>query len=313
MKFGIVGPGAMGTFLAGMLGKENEIVLLGKRKEENIDMIEIEGKTELETSIFYTSDPSDLSECEYIIISTKSYDTRNAMEQIASHLSSSSVVLSLQNGLNNEKILADFVGEDRVIGGITSHGVTFIEPGLVRHAGTGKSVIGPYSETKGGFSDNKIPEITEEFENCGLETEPTDHIYPNIWKKVIINSAINPLTALAKVKNGALLEIDELHWLLMDVGKESLSVAKKDLALDVQKVKDMLNKDKVLQDIENVAENTAENTSSMLQDVENERKTEIGCINGAIVDIGNRKDIETPLNAALLNLIMGREKGYLSR
>lgn len=314
MRFGIVGPGAMGTFLAAILGRKNDVILLGK-KEDDIGDVEVRGESEVMTPVKYTTDPAEMTDRECIIISTKSYDTKKAVLDIDQYLSSEAVVLSLQNGLKNEQIIGKIIGEDRVLGGITSHGVTFIEPGLVKHAGTGKTVIGPYKGSKDAVNTKMTRSIAEEFKNCGLAVDISENIYAHIWRKVIVNSAINPLTALARVKNGDLLKIEELHELLISVGKESFRVAEKDPHLDIEEGKSTLRDydvENMLAEIEDVAEKTADNRSSMLQDVLNKRRTEIGCINGGIVDIGKKQNVDTPLNRTLFRLIKGMEKRYLS-
>jgi len=297
MKIGIIGSGALGTFLGGLLSKYNDVILIGKH-EKDLKQIEISGKTHINVDIKFSTNRSKIKDRELIIICTKSYDTRQAMEEISPYIQNSCRILSLQNGLDNEKIISDYVRQDNVIGGITGIGITYLEPGKVKHAGEGKTIIGSYSNK----NDNKIYEISEILKVSGLDISVSDKIYSHIWKKVIINSSINPITALTGLRNGALIENDNLHYLLKKVCLESTKIAKMEVELP---------KENMIQETDNVAKLTSENKSSMLQDIENKNKTEIECINGAIVSTGKKFEIETPYNQTLYSLIKGKEQEYL--
>ncbi len=295
MKIGIVGPGALGTFLAGSLSEGNDVLLLGKR-ERTIDDIEISGKTELKTTVRYTVEPSELRDRELTILCTKSYDTRQAMEVIAPYIDA--YVLSLQNGLKNEEIILDSIPDDKVIGGITSHGFLYVGSGKVIHTGKGKTVIGVYPE---GMDDD-LKKIRDVLNFAGLNVELTDNIKGHIWKKVIVNSGINPITALTGLKNGEILKRKYLKNLLEQVCSESAAIARTEVTLP--------GGDPV-KEAEQVAESTADNRSSMLQDIEHERKTEIDCINGAVIEVGKNKGLDTHYNTILYELVKAREYSYL--
>ncbi len=297
MKIGIVGPGAIGTFLAGVLGGQNEVALLGRRPLD-IKKIEISGKTRLETDVSYTESVESLSDKELIIVCTKSFDTTEVMASISDHLSSKCMVLSLQNGLKNEEIISDFVGGERTIGGITSNGVTYMEPGKVKHAGEGETIIGSYPEG----SKKKVEKVQRILDHAGLDTSISENILVDIWEKVVVNSGINPITALLRIKNGVLIEDENLTTLMEDTVLESASVAENYVGLD---------RKKVLKKTKKVAERTSENLSSMLQDIENQSRTEVDQINGAIIEKAEKKGVSAPVNRVLYRLIKGLENRYL--
>lgn len=297
MKFGIIGPGALGTYLAGLLSKENEVHLIG-HKGSDIKEIEITGLTELNEPVDHYSGPKYIEDSDCVIICTKSYDTEKAIKDVSPYLGSDTYVLSLQNGLDNEKIISRYVNGNKVVGGITGIGITYLEPGRIKHAGSGVTYIGLYPEGEDAFVDR----LAEIFNGSGIETDVTDNVYGHIWKKVIINSGINPITALTGLKNGEILEIDEVHPLFREVCEESTEVALKDTELP--------EGDPVEEAIK-VAELTSDNKSSMLQDVQNMKKTEIECINGAVQKVGNKLGVETPYNRVLTALIKAKEKSYL--
>ncbi len=295
MKIGIIGPGAMGTFLAGVLGKHNEITLVG-RQGLDIERVEIVGETELISEIDFTTDVSELSDTELIVICTKAFDTEVAVKGLIDYLPSECKLLSLQNGLKNEEIIAKYIGEERTIGGITSHGVTYLGTGKVKHAGKGETVIGGYPNRH----DEK--EIAKIFDKAGIKTELSDNIIGHIWKKVIVNVGINPITALLGVKNGFLLEDEYLHCLVEEVVDEATEVAKGYTELPVEDT---------FEETKRVAKTTQDNRSSMLQDIDNKRRTEIDQITGAVVEKGEESGVSVNVNRTLHGLVKGLERSYL--
>lgn len=296
MKIAIVGPGAIGTFLAGILGKRNEVDLLGRRPLE-IENVEIIGKTEVKTSVNYTCSPSDISDDDLIIICTKAFDTEEAVSTLSKYISDP-MVLSLQNGLNNERVISGYVKDGLTIGGITTNGVTFLEPGKVKHAGKGDTIIGKYPE---GINEY-VERVSQTFNEAGVETKTSDHIMDHIWEKAVVNSGINPLTSVLEVKNGLLIEDDHLNELLENIILESGSIAEE----QVETSKEIL-----VSRAKEVAKNTSDNFSSMLQDIKNESRTEIDQINGEIINKGRELGLSTQINETLFNLIKFKESTYL--
>ncbi len=298
MKIGIVGPGSLGTFLAGKIGKVNQVVLYG-RKDLSLKQVVISGETQLKTDIKYTTDPTSLSDLEYVIICTKSFQTEQVMKDTHEYLSDKTMIVSLQNGLKNEKIISKFVGKDRVIGGITENGITFERYGKVIHAGKGETIIGPY----GDDFTNEVKEFSQILNDSSIANKVSDNIYGHIWKKVIINAGINPITALSGLKNGSIIDDKNLFSLMEYICEESVKVAENEVVLPG---------DDPFKEAVKVAKNTSENKSSMLQDVENKRKTEIDCISGAIVSVGTKHGVNTPYNRTMVYLIKSLENSYLN-
>ncbi len=293
MKIGVVGPGALGTFLSGVLGSKNEIMLLGKNDIE-LNQVEVRGMSEIKSKVNYSTDPAVLSDVFYVLLCTKSYDTENSIKMISSHIKDDTCILSLQNGLKNEEIISHYVNKNNVIGGVTTHGITYEKPGLVTHAGVGETLIGSYPT---GINE-RVEEMAGILTDSGIKTEITDNIYGYIWKKVIINAGINPITALTGLKNGAIIDKNYLRSLMKEVCLEAARVAEHEV--------DVPGGDPV-EETEKVAISTAENRSSMLQDVERRRRTEVDCITGAIIDVGEKVGVSTPLNRVLYSLIKGKE------
>jgi 2-dehydropantoate 2-reductase len=302
MKILVFGAGALGGFVGGFLSQKYDVTLYGKEDKmlpiQNTGL-KISGVTEIVVHPKIAYDPKDLKNQDYdlIILAVKAYDTDSAMKVIKDIMDSKTVVLSLQNGLDNETKIRQAIGMENTIGGVTSHGLTFIEPGHVHHAGVGETKIGEMD----GKESERIKEIANALSLVGIETEISQNIKKEIWIKGIVNAGINPLTALSRLKNGYLLKIPYLERLLEDTCKECIEVAK-------IKGLDLSDCD-VIEKTKNVAKLTSENKSSMLQDIERGRKTEIDSINGRLVEIGQKHEVETPINSTLVSLIKGIEEG----
>ncbi|MBI4831981.1 MAG: NAD-binding protein, partial [Candidatus Lindowbacteria bacterium] len=144
----IVGPGAIGCLFGALLTEAGHRVIMldirpGRAEKLNRDGIHVEdisGKRDVKVRA--TIRPSDVSDCDLVIIATKSYDTGAAVNSIARIIASATPVLTLQNGLGNVDLIAQAIGADSTIGGITSQSTTLVADGSIIHAGTGKTVIG---------------------------------------------------------------------------------------------------------------------------------------------------------------------------
>ncbi len=292
MKFIIFGAGAIGSLFGGLLSAHNEVLLVGRK--EHMEAIEknglrIEGIT---SGIFHPKTVWNGERYDMIILTTKSYDTRKALEEIMERFGRMPV-LSLQNGLRNEKIIAEIMGEEYAIGGVTSHGAVFVEEGKIYHAGAGETIIG---EMKDEMSE-RIKNIARAFNQCGIYTRISDKIEEEIWRKGVINASINSLTTLLGCKNGFLLKDKNARKLLEMVCRECISIAKKE-GFDIE--------DAMEKTIE-VADKTASNISSMLQDMMKGKRTEVEEINGEFVRVAKKHGMEAKINEFLMLAIKGME------
>ncbi len=213
------------------------------------------------------------------------------------------IIMTLQNGLNNVETISGIFGQEKIVAGITTHGATLLGIGHVRHAGIGKTIIGEVKQ--GSIAVNKLNQIANMFSKSGFETIISEDILKHIWGKLIINTAINPITALTKMRNGELLEHDETKELLHLTVNESAHVAS---AHSIR-----LPYDDPTLVVEETCRATANNISSMLQDVLNNKRTEIDSINGAIVKEGSKVGINTPINKVLTYLVKGLELSNYNR
>jgi 2-dehydropantoate 2-reductase len=304
MKIVIVGPGAMGCLLAAFLSKsKEEIWVLDKNKERasqlqqsGISIEGISGNWQVEARV--TAEPKEIDQADLIIFCIKSYHTKEAVIQVKSLVGENTKVLTLQNGIGNIEIIAEVVGTERVIGGVTNLGATLLHVGRVRHAGKGETVIGRAD----GKISVELRTIREILNKAGLEARISRDIKGLLWSKLIINVGINALTAITRLNNGRLIEFESTRKILRDAVTEAIRIAKR------KRIK--LIYDDPLAKVEAVCEATATNVSSMLQDVLRKRRTEIDFINGVIVRQGQELGIPTPVNSLLVNLVKTIEDSY---
>jgi len=304
MKIVIVGPGAMGCLFAAFLSKsKEEIWLLDKDKEGaakiNENGISLEGASGTwQAKPKTTANTQDIGKSDLILICVKSFHTKQAVEQIKPLLGEQTKILTLQNGIGNIEVIAELVGESRVIGGVTSEGATLIDTGKIRHAGRGETIIGSI--------DGKIPvemrSIREVFNKVGFQTKMSRDIKSLIWSKLIINVGINALTAITRLPNGKLTEFEGTKRILRDAVTEATRIAKR------KRIK--LIYDDPLAKVEAVCESTSGNLSSMLQDVLRKKRTEIDFINGVILRLGQELGIAVPTNKILVDLVKTIELSY---
>lgn len=304
MKIVVVGPGAMGCLFAAFLSKsKNEIWLLDKNTERaariNQDGLSLEGVSgKWSAQVKATTQITAIAQADLIIICVKSYNTKEAAIQIRPLVTDNTAVLTLQNGIGNIEIIAEVVGNDKVIGGVTNQGATLLGAGHIRHAGKGETVIGRI--------DGKIPvemrSIREIFNKVGMETRISRDIKGLLWSKLIINAGINALTAITRLNNGRLVEFEGARKILREAVGEATRIAKR------KRIR--LIYDDPLAKVEAVCDATSANVSSMLQDVLKKKRTEIDFINGVIVRQAQELGIATPVNSLLLDLVKTIEASY---
>ncbi len=309
MKIVIVGPGAMGCLFGAFLARIGQDVYFLDKNSERAREIERQGilvegisGTFAVKDIQATTATKNIGKTDLILISTKSYDTDNAVKKAVPSVGKDSLVLTLQNGLGNIEAINRYVPKAQIIAGITAEGATLLGTARVRHAGKGETVLGVYQATSNKQQAKRLGEIVKIFNNAGFETKITKDVEGLIWSKLVINVGINALTALTRLNNGRLLEFDGTKAAMELAVKEALSVAGKN--------KIRLSYPNPLEKVVSVCRATAGNVSSMLQDILRKKPTEVDFINGAIVNEGRKLGIPTPVNSVLTDLVKAIESSY---
>jgi 2-dehydropantoate 2-reductase len=303
----VVGPGAIGCLFGGVLREAgHEVVMLDNdlSRAEKIerDGIHIEGVSgNRNIKVRATARPVELPDADLVIIATKAYDTEKAVIDAAGAVGPQTPVLTLQNGLGNVDLISHTVGSDKTIGGITSQGANVIGPGSIIHAGTGKTIIGSPANRPTAYLE-KTKAILD---SAGFEPQLSFDLEGTIWGKLIINVGINALTAVLRLNNGKLLDFEGSRRIMKQAVEEAAAVAR------AKGVK--LPYEDPLSQVEEVCRLTAQNVSSMLQDVIAGRRTEIEAINGAVEWLGGGVGIQTPVNEFLTTLVRAIEQSYAVR
>jgi len=305
MKIAVVGAGAMGSLFGAMLAQAGNQVWLYDVWLEHVQAInqdglriEREGQTRT-VDLKATSDPAQIGRADLVIIFVKSTQTRTAAETARDLAGSEGAVMTLQNGMGNADVIAEFIEPDRILAGTTSHGATMLGAGCIRHAGIGATTIGSWAA--GGAGRERAGKIADFFNQAGIETQAVDEVRRVIWDKLLINVGINAITALSGIKNGQILDLEITRELSRAAVEEAMAVAR---------AKAISIKSNAVDTVFKVAQATAANRSSMGQDVDNKRQTEIPAINGFIVREAKKLGIATPVNFALTALVETVQSHY---
>ena len=312
MRVLVFGAGAMGSLMGGLLAQQHNVTFIGRHAHMTAirkNGLKITGKTQLslpkKTILAYETVEPLKKGCgppEMVLVTVKSYDTQNIIPDLKQIIGPESILCSLQNGLDNEEQLRAAFPNNVIIGSTICHGVTHEKPGTVYHAGFGDTVVGSFEKKNTKFARM----LGNMFTEGGIETQLTNNIYGELWTKVAINASINPITAITGLKNGWLLREPMLESLLEGTCSEVVEVAKEAGAkLPSGAQGDILSRTK------RVVERTSDNKSSMLQDIEKKRRTEIDAINGAVVRMGEKHKVNTPLNSTLTTLVKAKERKIL--
>lgn len=302
----VIGAGALGSLLGGRLADAGRRVTLFTRRAEHVAAIRERGLAIEERDgrvttrrLAATADATEAGGADLAVVTVKAHDTRAALEPFRGRLGAEGTVLSLQNGLGNDAAIRAALGPDiRLILGATASGATLLGPGRVRDGGAGPTTIG----YPGRAPDARLARVAATLGAAGWAATTAARIADALWAKLLVNAAINPLAALTGLPNGVLPARPDLAELMRAVLAEAAAVARAEGAAAGTETGD-----EAFARVRAVCAATAVNRSSMLQDLDAGRRTEIGAINGAIAALGARHGLATPLNAALVALVRGRE------
>ena len=298
MEILVFGAGAMGSFFGGLLSQRHNVTLIGRA--EHISAIKshglrVRGKTAIIAKPRAATRVPQNAKPDFVFITTKSYDTANAMIALRP-FADRAIFVTLQNGLGNAETIEK--AARRVVAGTTAHGVTFVGPGEIRHAGVGETVLGAWTRV----DESDLVRLRDLLADVGIVASVTSDIQTELWSKLVVNASINPIAALAEVPNGRLVRDKRLVGLIENVCREATAVAKAEGA--------HVDEEELRHRTLLVAKRTAANRASMLQDLDRHHRTEIDAITGSIVRAAGRHRIPVPLNAGLYALVRGKEAAF---
>ena len=278
----IVGAGSLGSLIGGLLSAAQAVTLVGRDPHMHAvaeDGLQITGTADRrvhpETRTTIGGLTADLA-----IVTVKTYDTAAVAAALCD--ANVGVVLTVQNGVTNARTLRDKL-EVPVLTGTTTMGATLRAPGRVAWLGTGSVHLGPADAPEAAA-------VASTLAGAGIETHLIDDVQRMLWRKLAINVAINPLTAVADVPNGMLR--DRPLWSIASAATaEAVRVAR---TVGVR-----LEQAATQRALWGVLERTAGNTSSMRADVRAGRRTEADALTGHILRVAAASDTPVPLTRTL--------------
>ncbi|MDI6904313.1 MAG: 2-dehydropantoate 2-reductase [Candidatus Bathyarchaeia archaeon] len=296
-KIFVLGAGAIGSIYGALLSKRNDVTLIGNKTHVNAvnsKGLSISGDINEVFHLKADTEIREIPEKTLIILTTKAYDSANAIEGIKKLLKRDTVILILQNGLGNEEIVKRAVGDKaKILRATTAMAAEFFEPRKIRFW-SGETII---------EQDEAAEKIAEIFNKCMLKTSLSNDITKEVWNKLVVNCVINPLTALFHVRNCEIIA-DSLKSVRHEIVKECVEVGKAEKISFPEDLEEKIDK--------KISSYT--NFSSMCQDIMKGKRTEIDFLNGKVVELGRKHHISTLVNETLVCFIKFlEEKNGISR
>ncbi|MBK6644892.1 MAG: 2-dehydropantoate 2-reductase [Anaerolineales bacterium] len=289
----LVGTGALSTLFAARLSETGHRVSMLGTWTDGLQALNRNGARiadgegrERSYRVHATNDPNEVKGIKHAIVLVKSWQTERAADQLKRILAPDGIALTLQNGLGNRERLSRDLGAGRVALGITTTGATLLGPGLVKVGGEGIISL---------EQNPALAPIEAALRSSNFNLQIVADTRSLVWGKLVINAAINPLTALLRVPNGELLNHPWARKAMSALARETAQVA------EAERVS--LPFEDPIQAAEEVARKTAKNLSSMFQDVRRGAPTEIDAICGAVTKRGEQHGIETPYNRSCWQLV----------
>jgi len=297
MKVAVLGSGAMGCLFGAAFHRAGaEVTLVDVNAEHvgaiNANGLEVDLRSGVETLPIRAALPADVKEpVDLVLVFTKTFHTQAALEGISDAIGENTHLLSLQNGLGNDRRLAGFVSDDRVMVGASMLPSDLVGPGRIRSHGEGYSKLYPAFGGDTAMAQRAAAMLTE----GGLETVLDPKIHEVIWSKAIFNATMNPLCALTRRTPGFLGANKESRATIKAAVGEGIAAAHANgVMVDGQPIYDLT---------EVSMTDHADHEPSMLQDLHAGRRTEIDAINGAIVTAAKDAGGEAPVLETLWHLV----------
>jgi len=284
MKVLVVGAGAVGSYYGGRLAQAgHDVTFIGRKG--HIDAIQNQGLT-IDSKItgkhnvkvtaaeqLFATKPPDL-----VLLCVKSLDTLEAAQSLREFISPQTVVLCLQNGIDNHEIAGRILGPSRVHPTVIYVGVRISQPGTVEHVSRGE-INFPI----------QLSALTPTFEQAGIAARSTDNILGMVWGKLLLNASCNALGMICGVSFGELAASPEMREVISGAVQEVVQIAElKGIRIPGENYPSQVLK---------TAEGLGVGLSSMLQDFRAGKRIEIEALNGVVVRLGKELGVPTPFNA----------------
>ncbi len=289
-QIAVMGAGAVGCYYGGMLARAGHTVTLIGR-QQHVDAIQRDGLL-LDTQAFTehvplraSTDPGAVAGATLVLFCVKSTDTESAAALIRQHLLPGTLVLTLQNGVDNALRLQAALPQQEVAASVVYVATEMAGPGHVRHHGRGELVIAASASSTAAAALLVA---------AGVPTEISSNVEGALWAKLILNCAYNALSAITRQPYGRLVQAQGVPGVLCDVVNECLAVAQAD-GITVP--------GDVAQAVERIAQTMPGQLSSTAQDLARGKRSEIDYLNGYVLRRGEALGVATPVNRVLWTLV----------
>ena len=296
----------MGGYFGGMLARAGaHVTLIGrpghvdvwKRDGLVIDSIHFQERIALEAS----ADIAAARDAELVLFSVKSPDTEATALQLAQHVRSDALMVSLQNGVDNVERIRAVAALDP-IAAVVYVASSMPAPGRVEHAGRGDLVVGDFPGRSGPPRDATIARLSNWFETAGVPCRVSPHIDADLWTKLIVNAALNAISALVQVPYGEIVTAPESRETVRRLVNECVAVAFAD-GVSMPKLD-------FVEMVLRFAEDNGHVYSSTARDLARGTRTEIDALNGFVVRRGASRGVPAPVNQSLVALVKLREARF---
>ncbi|MDH3508212.1 MAG: 2-dehydropantoate 2-reductase [Gammaproteobacteria bacterium] len=292
MRIAMMGSGGVGGYFGGRLaasGCDVTFIARGRHLEAIRERgLHIDSRDMGDATIHpaqATDDPVEIGEVDYVIIGVKLWDTAAAGEAILPMLGPETTVLSLQNGVDCDDVLAPIIGEQRLIGGVAFIASSVGAPGVIKHIGTMQRVV--IGERSGG-SSARVAALHAAMAGAGITAEISDDIERTIWEKFVFLIGLSATTTLMRTTLGPIREDPDRREILLEAMRETVAVGR---AKGVDLPADYADNRLAFADGLPV-----DMTSSMHHDLENGNPLEVGWLSGAVARFGKAFGVPTPVN-----------------
>ena len=302
VRIAVIGCGAIGSLYAAHLARVPGVQVWAVDpwaehvEAMNARGLRVTGLADFVATVHARTDGSSLPTCDFGLVATKAPHTRAAVEGALAAVANAAVV-SVQNGLGNEEVIAELV--PRVIRGSIVTAGAIASPGVVRYDAPGDSWFGPFEPRPAPMSE--VEQLARLLTDGGLRTHALKDARGPQWTKVIFNAATSPLAALTGLSVGRVCTDTGLRRLLDRLIAEAEAVCEQAGIVLTRSPREAVD--------EAIAE-AYDHKPSMLQDVLARRGTEIDVLNGGVSAEGRRVGVPTPLHDAMVALVQGLERSW---
>lgn len=304
-KIGVLGAGAMGSFFGGLLAEAGLDLVLIDVWQEHVDNINTKGLRmvgvggDRQVKVRASSKPSSESKVDIVFVQCKAAHTKEAILGAKNMFGKDTVFISFQNGLGNEELVAELMGKDSVLGGLTAQGANIEGPGHIRAHTNLTTWIGEMD----GKDSTRVKQLCKLFSDHGLPSEASMEIKKQIWCKLLYNLAVSPMSTLTDLSLREVFETPGSRVVADLLVKEGLAVAKAEgVNIPSEEADHILTK---------VIASRQENKTSMCVDVLKKRQSEVDFINGRVVALALKHGLDTPVNKAMVFFVKALEAKYL--